>query len=122
MQKLYIWKNEYKVPKIHCVKLRCTNSAFGKLYTKYLKSTASSEHTKMLHVVNWIQNTQNTLHQAKMQNYKQQSLHNSFVTLMEVINKLNHIILGCSQRDFQSMVTFTLEPKQDNKHLKTSEF
>ena len=53
---------------------------------------------------------------------KQQSLHNSFVTLMEVINKLNHIILGCSQRDFQSMVAFTLEPKQDNKHLKTSEF
>ena len=42
---------------------------------------------------------------------------------MEVINKLNHIILGCPQRDFlKSMVAFTLERKQDKKHFKTSEF
>ena len=31
---------------------------------------------------------------------KQKSLHNSFVTLMEVINRLYHIILGCTQIEF----------------------
>ena len=42
MQKLCIWETEYKIPKIDCIKLRCKNSASGKLNTKYLKSAASS--------------------------------------------------------------------------------
>ena len=32
----------YKIPNIDCIKLRCKNSASGKLNTEYLKSTASS--------------------------------------------------------------------------------
>ena len=42
MQKFCIWETGYKIPKIDCIKLRCKNSASGKLNTKYLKSTASS--------------------------------------------------------------------------------
>ena len=43
MQKFCIWETGYKIPKTDCVnKLRCKNSASGKLNTNYLKSTASS--------------------------------------------------------------------------------
>ena len=47
MQKFCIWETGYKIPKIDCIKLRCKNSASG----------------------NWIQNTFNRLHQAKMQKF-----------------------------------------------------
>ena len=42
MQKFCFWETGYKIPKIDCIKLRCKNSASGKLNTKYLKLTASS--------------------------------------------------------------------------------
>ena len=42
MQKFCIWETGYKIPKLDCIKLRCKNSASG----------------------NWIQNTENWLHQA----------------------------------------------------------
>ena len=47
----------YKIPKIDCIKLRYKNSAAGKLDTKYLKSTTSRYDAKILHLINWIQNT-----------------------------------------------------------------
>ena len=40
MQKFCIWETGNKIPKIDRVKVRCKNSASGKLDTKYLKSTA----------------------------------------------------------------------------------
>ena len=42
MQKFWIWETGYKIPKIDCIKLRCKNSASGKLDTKYQQLTASS--------------------------------------------------------------------------------
>ena len=42
MQTFCIWETGYKISKIDCIKLRCKNSASGKLDTKYLKLTASS--------------------------------------------------------------------------------
>ena len=36
MQKCCIWETGNKIPKIDCIKLRCKNSASGKLNTKYL--------------------------------------------------------------------------------------
>ena len=42
MQKCCIWETGNKIPQIDCIKLRCKNSASGKLNTKYLKLTASS--------------------------------------------------------------------------------
>ena len=42
MQKFCFWETGYKIPKIDCIKLRCKNSASGKMNTKYLKLTASS--------------------------------------------------------------------------------
>ena len=41
MQNLHL-ETGYKIPKIDCIKLRCKNSASGKLNTKYLKLAASS--------------------------------------------------------------------------------
>ena len=41
MQKFCIWETGYKIPKTDCIKLRCKNSASGKLNTNYLKLTAS---------------------------------------------------------------------------------
>ena len=42
MQKFCIWETGHKIPQIDYIKLRCKNSASGKLNTKYLKLTASS--------------------------------------------------------------------------------
>ena len=69
MQTFCIWETGYKILKIDCIKLRCKNSASAKLDTNYLKSPASSQDAKRLHLGNWIKKTQNRLHQAKMQKF-----------------------------------------------------
>ena len=57
MQKFCSWETGYKIPKSNCIKLRCKNSASGKLDTKCLKSPASSQDAKFWHLGNWIKNT-----------------------------------------------------------------
>ena len=42
MQKFYIWETGYKITKIDRIKLEYKNSASGKLNTKYLKLSKSS--------------------------------------------------------------------------------